>query len=351
MELGKAAAHSPTLYYTNSWDGIGPKDAFHCGMDSWKDRRYGALSSASIRSWSDASSTPGISLSPVSAIAPVDKGIYHEIMEIIPLVETLMQQQQAYKSFPRHGSLVYTSNPRDSLKASELGSMVLKGRGQLFQGNQVDEDMDANSVISQLQDQVQQLEQKLLEKDHQLQAVEINSREAAILQFQAREKELQDKIFIKKLDVEKVTNQLSQTQHEVESLRHLLAKTESDIQASNVYVSELHKQCDILQSQIEMFLLWMESIISHLETELMDEELDNLTRKAESNMVKGKEDMKFNLEAHYEDSTLVEHFRRKYLASLIAAKHNPTEEMLVLVAELRNQLHSSVLISGNSIHG
>ena len=43
------------------------------------------------------------------------------------------------------------------------------------------------------------------------------------------------------------------------------------------------------------------------------------------------------------DQSQMEQLKRKYLASIIVARHNPSDELILLVAELRGQLHSYLI--------
>ncbi|KAI5057275.1 hypothetical protein GOP47_0027290 [Adiantum capillus-veneris] len=345
MEVGKAAAHSPAPHYSRRWDSISPNDPFY-SADSWKDRNFSGLA-ASSHTWSECSATSASSSSPSlsSGLPPdssLDKVLFHNLVEMIPLVETFMEQKQSNRSFPRLSSLVYTPNPRDAMKASEYGLRPKKGQGQLFQDNRVDQ----NSIIAHLQDQMEQLEQKLLEKENHLQAMENSTRQAELMRLQSTVEGLQEQSLLKESEMERTINQLSDTQHEVKSLQCLLEKAESDAKASNSHAAKVHEESQSLQCQVAALLLWMESIASCLSNELADEELENLLKNAESTMANGQ---KYQPKALDVDGISVELTRRKYSAAIIAAKHNPTDELLVLVAELRGQLQASLLLSGNGV--
>ncbi|KAI5081962.1 hypothetical protein GOP47_0001705 [Adiantum capillus-veneris] len=77
--------------------------------------------------------------------------------------------------------------------ASEYGLGPKKGQGQRFQDNRVDQ----NSIIAHLQDQMEQLEQKMLEKENQLQAVENRTRQAELMCLQSTVEGLQEQILLK----------------------------------------------------------------------------------------------------------------------------------------------------------
>lgn len=67
-------------------------------------------------------------------------------------------------------------------------------------------------MVAQLQAQMEQLELKLLEKDTQLQAAEISSRQADLLRLQASVEELQGQISMKEMEIQKAIHQLAKTQ-------------------------------------------------------------------------------------------------------------------------------------------
>lgn len=335
---------------------MGEREPFY-STESWKDRRFSAINT-STHAWSGGIATPGSSSSPSpSSVLPssvtdgvVDKVLYHNLVEMIPLVETFMeqqQQQQHNKSFLRHASLIYTPTPCDMLKvrAFEPPFKGKKGRGQLFGDNQVDQNSHSNAMVAQLQAQMEQLELKLLEKDTQLQAAEISSRQADLLRLQASVEELQGQISMKEMEIQKAIHQLAKTQHEVASLHSLLEKAESDVEASSLTVAKVHEESQNLQCQVAAILLWMESISSCLDDQTADNVPGSLSTVAEPTMENKQADQKYASQMLELDAKRVELTRRKYLASLVAARHNPSDELLLLVAELRGQLQAYLLTS------
>lgn len=353
MEVGQTASHMAALHYTNRWDAMGEREPFY-STESWKDRRFSAIG-ASTHTWSGGIATPDSSSSPSpSSVLPssvtdgvVDKVLYHNLVEMIPLVETFMEQQQQQqhnnKSFPRHASLIYTPTPCDTLKASDHPFKGKKGRGQLFGDNQVEQNSHSNAMVAQLQDQMEQLELKLLEKDSQLQAAESSSRQADLLHLKASVEELQGQISLKEMEIQKAIHQLSKTQHEVASLHSLLEKAESEVEESSLTVAKVHEESQNLQCQVAAILLWMESISSCLDDQTVDNEPGSLLTVTETTMENKKADQKHASQMLELDAKHVELTRRKYLASLVAARRNPSDELLLLVAELRGQLQAYLM--------
>eukprot|EP00250_Pteridium_aquilinum_P019002 c24249_g2_i3 orf=1133-2308(-) len=383
MEVGQSVARH---YAKTRWDAIGEREPFYA-KESWRDKNFNSIGS-STHTWNDGVSTPTSSSSPsLSSVLPasvadgvVDKVLYHNLVEMIPLVETFMeqqQQQQNNKSFLRHASLMYTPSPRDALKASEHSSKGKKGSSQLLRGkrggvkhcilwdnddsmcddkagvypdaiptlvfatdNQTDLNSHSNAMVAQLQSQMEQLEQKLQEKDIQLQAAENSTQQADLLRLKASMEELQDQILLKEMEIQKAINQLSKTQHEVESLQSLLEKAELDVEASNLTVAKVNEESQSLQCQVAAFLLWMESISSCLDNDTEGDEPRSLSVIVEPTMESRQVDRKHVTQI---DAKHVELTRRKYLASLIAARHNPSDELMLLVAELRGQLQAYLL--------
>ncbi|KAI5077662.1 hypothetical protein GOP47_0007486 [Adiantum capillus-veneris] len=215
------------------------------------------------------------------------------------------------KGFATSYPISIIASPAPHPGASEYGLRPKKGQGQLFQDNRVDQ----NSIIAHLQDQMEQLEQKMLEKENQLQAVESSIGQAELLRLQSTVEGLQEQILLKQSEMERTINQLSGTQHELESLQCLLEKVESDAKA-NSHAEKVYEELQSLQCQSRT-------------------------------MANGQ---KYQSKALDVDGISVELTRRKYSAAIMVAKHNPTDELLVLVAELRGQLQASLLLSDNGVH-
>lgn len=409
MEVGQTATAGQ--HYNKRWDAAaGERDSFYV-TESWKDsstiksasRKLGSTG-AVTRTWSDGIGTPASSSTPsshssllpiISSDGSMDKVLYQNLVEMIPLVETLMDQQNS-KSFPRHASLIYTPTPsRDSLmlkkavepKGKRSRSQLVRGkRGEVKDGffwenaenmyldsretypeeipmlsfptdHQVDQNAVNKDIIVRLQGQIEQLEQKLEEKDNQLQAAENSTQQVDLLRLQTNVEDLQKKIASKEQECQKALSQLSEKQHEVAALQSLLEKAEADLEASNLNVAKVQDELGNLQCQVATFLLQMQRISSSLDNDRVDDRPETFPETATSSkdnrqgaqVVAARTQDQASVaetqvsETQGSDTEHVEVTRRKYLASLIAARENPTEGVLLLVSELRAQLQTYVM--------
>ncbi|KAI5075694.1 hypothetical protein GOP47_0009770 [Adiantum capillus-veneris] len=305
MEVSQTATAGP--HYSKRWDATASeRDSYYPG-ESWKEssgRKIGSTGTG-VRPWTDGIGAPPFSTTPASARSvlfsdgTIDKVLYQNLVEMIPLVETLMDQHNN-KSFPRHASLIYTPTPsRDPLMLKKAVEQKGKrGHNQFFRGrrgelkdgffwgnadsvyldsrethpeeipmlsfptdHQVDQNALNKDTIARLQGQIEQLEQKLEEKDNQLQAAETSTHQQDdFVRLQASIEELKERIASKEQEVQQALNQLSEKQHEVASLQSLLQKAQAGLEASNSNVTKVQAELDNLQCQVASFILEMQRI-------------------------------------------------------------------------------------------
>ncbi|MCO5607877.1 hypothetical protein L7F22_062079 [Adiantum nelumboides] len=379
MEVGQTATAGP--HYSKRWSATAnERDSLYYPGESWKDisrKQLGSTGTAGVRPWTDGIGAPPSSTSPQSLSVLVsdgiiDKVLYQNLVEMIPLVETLMDQHNN-KSFPRHASLIYTATPsRDPLmlkKAVEQkgkrghNQFVRARKGEVKDGffwenaesryldgretypeeipmlsfptdHQVDQNAVNKDIIARLQGQIEQLEQKLQERDNHLPVTsDQNSiQQGELLCLQENLEKLQSRIALKEQEAQQALNRLSARQHEVASLQSLLQKAQADLEASNSNVTKVQTELDNLQCQVASFILEMQRISLVLDPEDPEHGLSAVSApwsEEDGHMIASQ--------ARKSDGD-VELTRRKYLACLIAARESPTEEVLFLVAELRAQL-------------
>lgn len=376
--------HHHHHHQTRRWEG--DREPFY-STESWKDHRKNALSASS---WTDTpprhSSSSASSPSALSSFLPiirsdgsVDKVLYQNLVEMIPLVETFMEQQTA-SSFPRHASLVYTPSPsREALhlkKAVDHSSKGKKARGQLVRGkkgelkdslfwdnaenmfhnnreiyseeipmlsfptdHQVDQTAVNKAEILQLQSQIEQLELKLHEETH-LQAAENSARQTELLQLQANIDGLQKQISEKEQEIQTAQEELSDKQYEVVGLHSLLEKAEAGVQASNTKASKVEEELNGLQCQVATLFFRMQNISKSFEDV---DERESATTSCGSSVGMRTMGQTSPFQVDDLEADRVELTRRKYLAALIAAREYPSEEVLSLVAVLRAQLQAFVM--------
>ncbi|KAH7438413.1 hypothetical protein KP509_04G014000 [Ceratopteris richardii] len=234
----------------------------------------------------------------VAVDGPVDTLLYHNLVEMIPLVESLMGQQTS-RSFPRHASLVYTPTPpreswpfKKAVDHSNKGSRASRGllvpskggelretifwhntENMLHGGQNSAEEISmlrfpSNQHTSiattpcseniQLHRHVLKLEQKLSEKECQLQATEKTAQQLHI-QLNSAITRLQMQLQQKDQAIQNIQNQLFERQLEVVSLQSLMKKSEVNMQASNMKAASLEDELNGLRSQVGALLLLVQS--------------------------------------------------------------------------------------------
>ncbi|MCO5615055.1 hypothetical protein L7F22_069343 [Adiantum nelumboides] len=205
-----------------------------------------------------------------------------------------------------------------------------------------------------LRRQVQQLEQKLSDKECQLQAAEKTVQQFH-LQLNAAIDRLQSQIQQKDQAIQNVQNQLFERQLEVVSLQSLVKKSEVNVQASSMKAASLEEELDGLRSQVGALLFLVQSQISDfaedavVETAPLDEEsppaVEEAIRSTETDMptmVDRQADEMHSPEDDGLEEEHIEEIRKKYVAALLDARENPSDEMMSIVEELRMQLHALV---------
>lgn len=289
---------------------------------------------------------------------------------------------QGSKTFPRHAPLIFTTAPScDTWPLKKADEHHFKGkdnhghpgrgkRGDLIDGlfwdnaenmlpiNQgtcpeeilmvsfpIDHQSDQTAVskaeTQELQHQVEQLEKKLQEKVSQVQGAEC-AQKTEVIKLQAKVEELQKQVWEKEHDIKKGQDQLSEKQQELVGLCTLLKKAEVAVQASNMKAANMEYKLHGLGCYVATLFSQMQDTLSSYDDEQVFE-LENSTISAGlSEDMRGMDSLTTS-QAHQLDTQHLELTRRKYLAALIAARENPGEGLLYLIAELRSELQAFVM--------
>eukprot|EP01018_Ginkgo_biloba_P024425 Gb_13301 [translate_table: standard] len=374
----------------------------HFFRESWKDvKGFGGVQDLcySTTGWSSGPSSPSASS---QTSGQVDKVLYKNLVEMVPLVQSLMDHR-VNKSFSHRASLIYTPTPsrdRSSKKMSEQkGKKTLqttcatkrteRNNGLLSEhcnninmenqehipdelsicssrlsepeGQQTSNGEKAETVsnvngaeLFQLQSQIEALEKKLVEKDELLKSAENSVSQLDSMRVKVEELQLQ--IQQKDSLIQSAHIQLSQKKNELANLQAHLKKAEDDAKASNQKVKKVEEDLDGLQRQIAAFISFFEiaeqkaaSSTSQGIKSSEDVEIDpNFSiQDSDANCLYKEtvEDENYAISSELDRAEVeeIEHARRMYLAAVIAAKNNPGEESLSLAADLRVQLQQFLL--------
>ncbi|GAB2270183.1 hypothetical protein Dimus_005087 [Dionaea muscipula] len=288
--------------------------------------------------------------------ANVDRGLYNDLVEIVPLIQSLIDRK-ASSSFTRRGSIAYTKTPSrhslsknhiDSRGRNAVKSVSGKKRGDLgansnattdgspdgisnFTSTNVAVEKDREELIA-LSKQVEDLQQKLLEKDELLKEAE-NSRNQ-MSSIQAKFEELKQLAAEKDILIKSSQQQLYDAKIKLADKQAALEKLQWEASTSNQKVEKLQEEVGCMESQVSSYMLLLDSLSK-----------DNLTLAAEDYdilpyhmdpipCIDGMDEIEFQT---------MEEARQAYVAAVAASKENPDEDSLAAAATARLHLQSFVL--------
>ncbi|GLJ18235.1 hypothetical protein SUGI_0322510 [Cryptomeria japonica] len=371
----------------------------------WNDvKGYGSVQDfgnypASASGWGSGPSSPSVAS---QATGHVDKELYKNLLEMIPIVDSFMESR-ANKSYAHQGTLVFTPKPPRDLSSSQK---MLERRGgktpstrsgkkqrtpkvgevdncknnsmenedylidevqpdstrssapdreNLSTGNKYEPLISENNMdLLRLQSQIEELQKKLAEKEELLKSTESSAIQIEMMQVKLEE--LQQQNQEKDSLIKSAHLQLCHKKNELADVKSLLKKAEEDSQASNQKAQKLQDDLNGLQRQIAAFISFFEilkekSPINKTEevqsSEAPDVDPSILTHDSQLNghHKEGVEDEEFMAfsEADKTEMEAMEQARKGYLKAVIAAKNDPCEDTLSVAADLRLQLQQLLL--------
>eukprot|EP00246_Nothoceros_aenigmaticus_P012432 TRINITY_DN3857_c0_g2_i5.p1 TRINITY_DN3857_c0_g2~~TRINITY_DN3857_c0_g2_i5.p1 ORF type:complete len:410 (-),score=76.82 TRINITY_DN3857_c0_g2_i5:713-1831(-) len=237
----------------------------------------------------------------------VDQALYQNIVEMIPLMETFMEQQGNRSSFLHRASLVYTPAPlRDTQprKAVDSPSRLMKPqplrRASVMNqhadgketsprweesenilrrvdqedayGNtyQVGEDLGDRSEMFFLRNQIEDLKRQLVEKDNLLQfaqqaqqqvqqAIHDAANHADMRRLQTIIDKLQQELWEKDHIVQTSQSQLANKQEQISEMQSLLARLEASYHAQTDKATKVEEELNGLRCQVAVLRFQLES--------------------------------------------------------------------------------------------
>ncbi|XP_059291744.1 protein MICROTUBULE BINDING PROTEIN 2C-like isoform X1 [Lycium ferocissimum] len=294
--------------------------------------------------------------STATANANVDPLLFNDLVQIVPLVQSLIDRK-AKTSFNRRGSMTYTKMPsRESLykKSSEAkgrntsqSTATKKHRDQNKNvGNNQDgcaENFSMSSSRSSLTEkdreelmslrvQVEDLQKKLLEKDELLKEADILKNE--ITAAYAELDELKKGISEKDFSLKSTQVQLSDAQVKLADKKAAVERLEWEAMTSSNKVERLQEDVDRVQDEISSFMQFVRALTEN-DSRGSAEEYDVIPylwdRSVEIDNLNGTEMQK------------LEEAREAFIAAVAAAKENEDEAYLSAAATARSYLQSLVL--------
>ncbi|GLT70378.1 hypothetical protein SLA2020_424610 [Shorea laevis] len=301
------------------------------------------------------------SLSNSAANGNVDRVLYNDLVEMIPLVQSLIERK-ASSSFTRRGSMIYTKTPsRESLsrKATDprgrnaTQSIPLKKKKDHADWDQDknisnNQDGDSFSIFSSralatekeneelaaLTKQLEDLQRKLVEKDELLTSAEMSKNE--MNDIHVKFDELKHQAAEKDSLVKSIQLQLSDAKIKLADKQAALEKLQWEAMTSNKKVQKLQEELESMQGEFSSVMhIFGELSMSHSNTHTQDYDvtpyhLDHLP------YIDDIDDMEIQK---------MEKARQVYIAAVAAAKEKQDEESLAAAASARLYLQSFLFTS------
>ncbi|GKV25183.1 hypothetical protein SLEP1_g34655 [Rubroshorea leprosula] len=287
----------------------------------------------------------------------VDRVLYNDLVEMIPLVQSLIERK-ARSSFTRRGSMIYTKTPsRESLsrKAAEprgrtaLQSIPKKKKDQADRDQcknlSNNQDGDSFSIFSSramatenedeelatLKEKLEDLQNKLVEKDELLKSAEISKKE--VNDIHAKFEELRCQTAEKDSLVKSIQLQLSDAKIKLADKQAALEKLQWEAMTSNQKVEKLQEELDSMQGEFSSFMHIFEGLTkshSNIYAEDYDVAPYHLDRLP---YIDDMDDMEMQK---------MEKARQAYITAIVATKEKQDEESLAAAASARLYLQSLV---------
>ncbi|XP_021909553.1 uncharacterized protein LOC110823472 [Carica papaya] len=288
----------------------------------------------------------------------VDRVLFNDLVEIVPLVESLIHRK-ASSSFTRRGSMSYTKTPsRESLsrkvndprgKSAAQSTLAKKKRdhGNKDQGKNGSTNQDGDPLtispralaaereeLIALREQVEDLRRKLVEKDELLRLAEISK--VQMDSVHAKLDELRHRVAEKDALIRSTQCQLSDAKIKLADKQAALEKMQWEAMTSRRKAEKLQEELNSMQGDISSYMQLFEGLMKNNSTKYSENYdvtpyrfdhlpyLDDLDEKGMRKM---------------------EEAREAYIAALAAARERLDEESLAAAASARLYLQSLVFRS------
>uniref|UniRef100_A0A0D9WPA6 Uncharacterized protein n=1 Tax=Leersia perrieri TaxID=77586 RepID=A0A0D9WPA6_9ORYZ len=285
----------------------------------------------------------------------VDRVLFKNLVEMVPLVESLMDRR-SNPSYSRRASIMYTPAPAkkatDLKSAKSPQSVSAKKRrdpGETGKKNTTDSNgvngavepvtflggenkpKDKDEIVL-LREQIEELQKMLLEKEEALKSAESSVSEMNTLYSTVDE--LRRQVAEKEAMIKSINSQLHNAKIMLADKQASLEKLEWEVKTSNKKVEDLQGDVSNMEFEIGSLMALFEKISENVSGDLQDGSLPS----------------SFELEALQSVSEIdkievekIEEERVTYAEALAAARENPNEEQLSLAAEARLRLQVLVL--------
>lgn len=294
----------------------------------------------------------------------VDRALYNDLVEMIPLVQSLIERK-ANSSFTRRGSMIYTKTPsRETLSRKAMGRNAAQSIPIKKKKDQVDREQaksfgnnqegDGFSIFSSraltaekeseelavLREQYEDLQKKLVEKDELLKSAEISKDEMNDLHVKFNE--LKRQAAEKDSLAKSVQLQLSDAKVKLADRQAALEKLRWEASTSNQKVEKLQEELNSIQDQFSSFLHIFDGLAKSQSNEHAD---DYDVAPYHFDPVPYIDDI------NDMEMQKMEKARQAYVTAVATAKERQDEESLAAAASARSYLQSLVFRSESANMG
>lgn len=277
----------------------------------------------------------------------VDKVLFKNLVEMVPLVETLMDRR-VNSSFTRRASVIYTPAPSQFRKVTDPSgrktsrSNSAKKRRDIGDNGNLESATDDFSIFSstaapgniqkdreelaKLREQVDDLQKKLLEKDEAL-----KSAENLMNQTNTSLDDLRHQVVDQDSLIKSTNSQLYNAKIKLADKQAALEKLEWEANMSNRKVEELQENIVSTEFEVTALMQFFDELSKHESAAYPHVEVDCINY--------------FEHLPHIDDMDVekMEEARTAYLAAVAAAKENPNDELIAAAAEARTRLQAFVI--------
>ncbi|WVZ81571.1 hypothetical protein U9M48_028927 [Paspalum notatum var. saurae] len=278
----------------------------------------------------------------------VDRVLFKNLVEMVPLVESLMDRR-VNPAYSRRASLVYTQAParkmsdlKDVKSPQSVSAKKRRDPGDAAaKRSTLDSNGDNGSVaplslsgaenkpkdeVAVLREQIDDLQKKLLEKEEALRSAEssVNEMNAAYATID----ELRRLVAEKDALIRSFNSQLHDAKIMLADKQACLEKLEWEVNTSNKKVEDLQGDMSNMEFEISSLMALFEKVSENVSGDCYDDSTEALQSTSEIDKI---------------EVDKIEQERILYAEALAAARENPNEEHLHLAAEARSRLQVLVL--------
>lgn len=281
-----------------------------------------------------------------AAAGNVDRRLYNDLVQIVPLVQSLIDQK-ANSSYTRRGSMIKTKTPSITNKMTEAkgrNAQSIPGKKRRENGSNEQDGGDGFSMFSssailtkereelaELKEKVEDLQRQLLEKDEILKSAEASKNEISSVYsiLDQVKKQASDKDAL----LRSTQAQLADVKIKLADKQAAVERLQWEAMTSNKMVEKLQEDLNAIQGEMSSYTLLFEGLSNDNFT-LPDQEYDCIPHGGHLLEIDELDEL---------DMSKMEEAQEAYMAAIAVAKEKQDEESISAAANARLHLQSFVL--------